>query len=1154
MPGKFEQHNNLLAEEPTFNPEQLNIIDKAIADILKKGHVNILKEVDNILHKEIALKLIEAGRDFYVAVNLYKFQDLNQEVALKLIEAGKGYSVAENLDKFQGLDHKEIVLKIIEEGQGVFSLVKCLDKFQGLDHKEIALKIIEAGKGNYVVDNLDKFQGLDQEVALKLIEAGKGVEVIENLNKFQGLDHKEIALRLIEAGQGGGVANYLDQFQGLDHKEIALKIIEEGQGEAVVRNLEEFQELDHKEIALKIIEAGKGNVVAADLDKFQDLDHKEIALKIIEARLGHYVAHYLDKFQGLDQEVALKLIEIGRESDVAQHLEEFQGLDHKKIALKIIEAKKGDTVVENLEEFQGLDHKEIALKIIEADQGQYVDNNQDKFGKLELFIKAKQHHLLPSEYYFLKDKLASDNFDIEDRGEELLDKLNNRVEYWADQENVMQPFKEAVAIFGYQRMFDYIYRQGLSRHDALHNFTKIIETYKVSGLDADQFYNNILMQVNQDGGEYEQGTAHHALNSLADNIDLDFDRVIAEAKQYSNIKRLQELLADLDDKEKVFQSWKMLKKYQELHQLLAKKEILEKLQSLKTAGKEELYTYIETLAFHPNISMQKVMEFWQDPASFLEIMDDHTPNEVHNRKKPSNYIEFPNLDLTAEELRDALVEGHYDKLQVFRPLEINYKIEASEESDDLQSLILRAIGERKKDKVGEAKTPKKLFSELNKLFKARGLKLLDYLKSDNHEQDFSQVADLRDEILELLYDQEMGLRSDKLEEYRAKINLKSDPDAVVAGNDTACCMPFGSGKNNVYTFNPIVSLFTVQKKKPDGTWKTVAQSVLTKDMDLGQNIADIVEKLSRSDVHMDEVVGEQVVLQDQSVITCDNIEVARNVVDTKSIEEIYKDFFREYLSRFSDSDNLDKDQVIIGKGYTDLLTNLPEVDNTFVPTAPVAYSDNLGAKAYRLDLNGDSHSSVIRGRESIVRELPDPERELEDILPKGVDYLTFEDSLAVAYIEGKAYRDNESLMEYMHNMENALIAKDVNNVAKDRPNMSLKYVDTKGKMRAYLLAYEGRSKDEQVVYVSDLASDGTARAGGSLLLGFAKLYKQNYIDQGKFMPILAQLREKTSYAIITKQLAKLTKDTGLKFELEELDKYQQGDDVMYEVIIRPINE
>lgn len=166
----------------------------------------------------------------------------------------------------------------------------------------------------------------------------------------------------------------------------------------------------------------------------------------------------------------------------------------------------------------------------------------------------------------------------------------------------------------------------------------------------------------------------------------------------------------------------------------------------------------------------------------------------------------------------------------------------------------------------------------------------------------------------------------------------------------------------------------------------------------------------------------------------------------------------------------------------------------------------------------------------------------------------FEDSLPVAYIEGKAYRDNESLVEYLHNMENALIAKDVNNAAKKRPNMSFKYQDEQGMMHGYMLAYEGKiNKDgEEVVYVSDLASDGNQRAGGSLILGFTESYKRNYLDKENFVPIYAQMREKTSYAIIKKQLEKLSAGTEIHFNIEELESYNVAEDIMHRVVIRPM--
>ena len=762
--------------------------------------------------------------------------------------------------------------------------------------------------------------------------------------------------------------------------------------------------------------------------------------------------------------------------------------------------------------------------------------------------------------------------DPEERSKFLYNQLKGKSDKWRDKQNISGPFENGVNLFGHSKMFEYLSRPGLSRHDGLHNFNKIAEVFKLSGLKPNEFFNNILSQVQKDDSEYDElGSAHHKLNSLADNINADFKGTVESAKKYGNITKLRELLEELAEPEKIFSSWKNLKKYEEVCQLLKKTEILDQLQSLKKAGKEELYKYIETLAFHPNISMQKVFQFWNDPEGFLEIMDSHTPDEVQDRKKPSNYVEFPNLDLTAEELRDALVEGDYDKLQSFKPLEITYKISRQEskyEGKPVHELIVLALGKRKEGVKGLAQNSPKMFSELTNLFKQNRLQLLDYLKSDKPDQYLSghlgpeETEELKQKMADSLFDKSFGLAEGRgTEEYRAKINQKSDPDGVVAGNDTACCMPFGSGKNNVYTFNPICSLFTIQRKTAENVWRTVAQSVMTKDKEIKENIADLVEKLQGEGVKMHEVVDEEVLRDKPSVITADNIEVAQNFKDNarkdEIIKAIYLNFFKEYVKRFGGEEKLDNSQLIIGQGFTDALNNLRQVDNTFVPEAPVGYSDNLHRQAYKLDLTEAEDSRMVLNRKVNAKNIRPAENQREASLPRGVSQLTFHDSLPVAYIEGKAYHENESLMEYLHNMENALIAKDVNNTAKGRPNMSIKYQDSQGKVRGYLLAYEGRAsgkEGENVVYVSDLASDGTARAGGSLILGFTQLYKENYLDKNRPVPILAQLREKTSYQIITKQLDKLSQGTGVKFVMEEIGSEEVGGDTMHVVMIRPEKE
>jgi len=1143
----------------TNNIEKFQGLDKEVAlKFIEAGNglsVIIYIEKFQGLDQEVVLKLIEAGAGAGVADNIEKFQNINhQEVIIKLIEAGEGASVADNIEKFQNINYKEIALKLIEAGKGL-NVIICAEKFQGLD-QEIIIKLIEAGEGSRVIRHIEKFQNINyKEMALKFIEIGQGSKVIRDIEKFQGLD-KEVALKLIEAGEGSSVIRHIGKFQGLD-QEVIIKLIEAGEGARVIRHIEKFQNINYKEIVLKLIEAGEGFNVANNIEKFQGLD-QEVALKLIEAGEGLRVIIYIEKFQGLDQEVALKFIETDLGSSVAANIEKFQNISHKEIILKLIEAGERYSVANNIEKFQGLD-QEAAIKIIEAGEGYIVADNLEKFRGLdakEVKKYSEENNIKVDEAVYCICKNADKKLDkTESKGFAIYEMLKNNHPDWKDKENIIKPFEAGAEIFGYEKMFAYLNRPELSRHDGLHNFLQIIKSYESSGLKPAQYFNNILAQVARDDAEYYEGTAHHRLNSLVDNINYDFEGTIQEAKQYSDIKKLRDLMSELDGVYKIFSSWKKLKKYQEVCKLLGRTEILDQLKILEKEGKEKLYEYIETLAFHPNISMEEVFRFWKDPESFLNNADSHTPEETHDRKKPSNYIEIPNLDLTAEDLRDALVEGSYDKLQAFSPLEINYQISSGERMS-LRKELAKQIGVRdgnlrKKLGLGEKeglKSNPKLFTKLNRIFKASGYDLKRYL-SGEEEIDRSFADEL-----------EQFRMNRHIEEYRVKINRKSDPDGVVAGNDTACCMPFGSGKNNVYTFNPVCALLTVQRKNVDGTYRTIAQSVLTLDKDIKENVADLIGRLDSADAKLHEVIKEDALIDKPSVITCDNVEVAKNYKSHpragKILEDIYRDFFREYLNHFSAEEKLDKSRVIIGQGYSDSLTHLPRVNNTFVPEAPVGYSDNLHKESYLLDLIKQEKETLIAKKEIVFADKERREAKSRQSWPKGVSYLTYRDTLAVAYIEGKAYHDNENLIQYLHNMENALIAKDVNNKAKGRANMSFKYKGSDNKTHGYLLAYEGVAdsdseiQGERVLYVADLASDGNKRAGGSLILVFVQEYKRNYLDKGDLIPIYMQLREKTSYPIIVNQLEKLSENAGYKFYLEELGTYEEGDDTMYETIIR----
>ena len=1157
-------------------------------------------DLDQADQEEITIKLIEARESDTIKRNLDNFKYLNKKIALKFIEVGEGEIVLKNLDNFVDID-REVIIKLLAVVYDC-DLEDFLDRFPDLVFdKELALVLINCRKPHYVAGHFWRFKDLDPvEISNKLFELNYGYYVLVNLNQFNGLNHTEVALKLLEAGEVDNVEEYFDQFEDLSKTvalkliqlrkvylvtdyirtfydldgEVALAIIEAGGVETIIENFYQFKDLDQK-VALRLIEERLGGFVLDHLDEFNDLDYTELVIGFLEMRENELLLDNIDKFKDMGKKAALKFIELGWSYWVMNNLDKFKDLD-KEVAFSLIEAgSSSDFTVDNLERFQGLTKEELSNFFKEAG---------------ELGLKAGEYYIFHTDE--AKKERLKEFKDEEEKYEYIYSQLIE-TNKWSDERNIIKPFESGAQAFGYRKMFEYLNRKGLTRHDGLHNFQAIFKMLEASGLKPQEFFNNILIQVVKDDSDYgDLNNAHIKLNTIASNVNfslVEAVKVMEKAKEYPDVQKLQELVQDLSLPEKIFESWKNLKKFEELNQLLQKTYILDELQGLNRAGKKKLYSYIETLAFHPNISMDAVLEFWRDPAAFLGVGDLHTTEEVQDRKKPSNYTSIPNLDLTAEELRDALVEGVYDYLQVIKPLSVVYEIPRELPKQvlivDFKDLFLRAVGSRKDDKKGEARDPKKAFSEIGKLFEKYKLNIQEFLSAADYQEYLTtnlkseQVEEFFEKFSQLVYDNNFGLiREAVFDEYRAKINLKSDPDGVVAGNDTACCMPFGSGKNNVYTFNPICSLFTIQKRNSDGVWRTIAQSVLTKDKEIDKNISTLVSEMQQSYVKMQDLVGEEAALiQQPSVIACDNIEVAQNFKSNPRQEEIlkyiYLNFFKEYLAKFAKEDHLDEGRVIIGEGYSDSLTSLPRVDNHFVPEAPVGYSDNLHPTSFLLNIK-EAEKNLGAKRKINFDSIKKLERTPieQPTLPRGLSSLTFTDSLSVAYIEGKAYADNQSLMAYLHNMENALIAKDVNNEAKDRPNLSLKYQDSKGKMRGYILAYEGLVDEyvadedydeddikyspseiygERVIYVSDLASDGSMKSGGLLMKGFIELYKKHYIDKNDFVPIYAQLREQTSYKLIVSNLADLSKAIGYELEIDELRVKNQGGDRMYEVIIYP---
>lgn len=74
-----------------------------------------------------------------------------------------------------------------------------------LKNKILINDLANQGKGLYIMENLEKFPGLNIDIVSKLISSGQGECVVDNLEKFEGfkeLDYAFVILKLIGTGQG----------------------------------------------------------------------------------------------------------------------------------------------------------------------------------------------------------------------------------------------------------------------------------------------------------------------------------------------------------------------------------------------------------------------------------------------------------------------------------------------------------------------------------------------------------------------------------------------------------------------------------------------------------------------------------------------------------------------------------------------------------------------------------------------------------------------------------------------------------------------------------------------------------------------------------------------------------------------------------------
>jgi hypothetical protein len=145
--------------------------------------------------------------------------------------------------------------------------------------------------------------------------------------------------------------------------------------------------------------------------------------------------------------------------------------------------------------------------------------------------------------------------------------------------------------------------------------------------------------------------------------------------------------------------------------------------------------------------------------------------------------------------------------------------------------------------------------------------------------------------------------------------------------------------------------------------------------------------------------------------------------------------------------------------------------------------------------------------------------------------MSIEDILKVIYLEWTIYP--KWIKEHAANIQHEITASIINNQIKKRKNLSFVSYDSSWTMVWYCLAYQwtmGKKDKEPCIYIKDLAvSKKGVWNGLKLIIKLMKEIESQDID----LPIIAELREKTSYPLVMKLLPrywyKVTKDNVSKF-------------------------
>jgi hypothetical protein len=362
------------------------IVKKEWFDVLKQE----IKSFDN-LNEDIAVTLINRDKDgaMFVTQNVDKFKGLSQDVALLLIRNGCAKWVVDNINRFSDIG-SVLIAEILKTGLWSVESVRKLRQMEAIDLKELEKAVMESeptAEGfKIMMENMDVFGKMkDSKNILSYLTnmfPPNGPLFIEHFDKLSVLGFEYLAEEMIKAGLGSTVVDNLERFRGVDRKKIVDMLINIGQKEYVERNFEKFAGLtkngDVKE-SLKN-SSSEAYLVADSVEKFDGVipDKTQLIVNLIrDGKHRHLDTSFwmldLRRFKGLDfRTVAIALLEYDKYSDYLKEKGatiDVQNASDMDIVKALIKNEHVPFVLDYIEHFQIDDYNDLVNYIIELNWG-----------------------------------------------------------------------------------------------------------------------------------------------------------------------------------------------------------------------------------------------------------------------------------------------------------------------------------------------------------------------------------------------------------------------------------------------------------------------------------------------------------------------------------------------------------------------------------------------------------------------------------------------------------------------------------------------------------------------------------------------------------------------------------------------------------------